>query len=63
MIQKDDVTTLRIRTPPPDFFDLEEVPKLEAALKQKARIAMFRLTFVVSTTVLATMLLYLAFRE
>ena len=62
-MQPDDVSILRIRTPPPDqFFDDEEESKLEG-LRQKSRVAMTRLICLVSTTVVATMLLYLAFRE
>jgi len=63
-MEADDVSILRIRTPPPDsdFFDDEQTPKPEM-LRQKSRVAMSRLICLVSTTVVATMLLYLAFRD
>jgi len=62
-MQSDDVSILRIRTPPPDnFFDAEE-SKLDSGLHQKTRVAMVRLICLIATAAVTSMILYLVFRE
>jgi hypothetical protein len=60
----DDVTVLRIRTPPPDFefFDEEDL-KMQEVIKQKVRVATCRLACIMSSVVIITVGLWVTFRD
>ncbi len=60
----DDVTILRIRTPPPDFefFDEEDL-KMEEIIKQKVRVATCRLGCMMCSVAIMTMGFWIALRD